>query len=187
MHERVPHRLVDFVADPEALSNIPREKFAARWKPVCEQRQFIALAPMSAAADRWEPTETAFIRKTLDDVVAHYNIDPTRIAVYGYQSGGAMAYLAGFEHVDRVRAVCAIDAVPPARAKLPENDPINRLAFFLGQSGKSVAAGSIKAVIARLQAAKLPVTQKSLGDQPRDLTDDELAEFGRWVDTLDRI
>jgi hypothetical protein len=45
----------------------------------------------------------------------------------------------------------------------------------------------IKAVIARLEAAKFPVTQMPLGEQPRELTADELSELGRWIDALDRI
>jgi hypothetical protein len=38
-----------------------------------------------------------------------------------------------------------------------------------------------------LQAAKFPVTLKSLGEQPRELTAEELTELARWIDTLDRI
>jgi hypothetical protein len=98
-----------------------------------------------------------------------------------------MAYLVGFEHVDRIRAIAAVDSAPPARAKVPDSDPINTLAFYLGTAEKSPAAAGIKALVAKLQAAKLPVTQKALGDQPRDLSPDELAELARWIDTLDRI
>ncbi|HMC11595.1 MAG TPA: PDZ domain-containing protein, partial [Pirellulaceae bacterium] len=66
---------------------VDREKLAARWKALCEERQLIVLAPMSAAADKWQPTEIEFIKKTLDDVISRYKVDPTRIAVYGYQTG----------------------------------------------------------------------------------------------------
>jgi hypothetical protein len=98
-----------------------------------------------------------------------------------------MAYLVGFEHTDRVRAIVAIDAVPPLRTRLPETDPIKRLAFFIGQAEKSATAPLMKALLAALNEAKFPVTKKSLSEQPRDLTDDELAELGRWLDALDRI
>jgi serine protease Do len=183
-HPGVPHSLVVVLSAP---GPVDKDKLAERWKDVCESRQLIVLAPMSAAADKWQPTETAFVRKTIDDVIGRYNIDTTRIAAYGYQAGGAMAYLVGFEHVDRIRAIAAVDSAPPPRAKVPDSDPINTLAFYLGTAEKSPAAAALKALIARLQAAKLPVTQKSLGAQPRDLTADELAELARWVDTLDRI
>jgi predicted esterase len=142
---------------------------------------------MSAAADKWQPTEIDFIRKTIDDCLAHYNIDPTRIATYGYQTGGAMAYLVGFEHTDRVRAIVAIDAVPPNRTRLPESDPINRLAFFIGTAEKSVTAPLLKTLFTALDALKFPITKKSLGEKPHDLKDEELDELGRWLDALDRI
>jgi len=34
---------------------------------------------------------------------------------------------------------------------------------------------------------KVPVTLKDLGEQPRYLNADELAELARWIDMLDRI
>ena len=183
-HPLVPHGLVVVLHAP---GPVDKAAFEARWKPVCEKYSLIALAPLSAKADKWEPTESDFIRKTLDDVIAHYNVDPTRIAAYGYQTGGSMAWLVGFGHLDRVRAVIAIDAVPPARTKSPENDPVNRLAVFVGTAAKAPTAAAMKAFLARLEATRFPITQKALGEQPRDLTSDELDELGRWIDALDRI
>jgi serine protease Do len=183
-HPQVPHGVLVVLSAP---GPVEREKLAARWKPLCEQHQFIVLAPMSAAADRWHSTEVEFIRKTLDDVIAHYNVDPTRIATYGYQTGGMIAYLFAFEHSERVRAIVAIDAVPPQLATLPDTDPINRLAFFIGQADKSAIAPRMKDLLAALDEAKFPVTKHPLGDKPRDLTDDELIALGRWLDSLDRI
>jgi predicted esterase len=142
---------------------------------------------MSAAADKWQSTETEFIKKTLEDVIAHYNIDPTRIAVYGYQTGGAMAFLAGLQNTERVRAIAAIDAVPPPRTRLPETDPVNRLAFFIGHAEKSATAPLTKTLFEALAELKHPVSRLSVGDQPRDLTNEELDKLGRWLDTLDRI
>ena len=180
----VPHGLVVVIAPP---GKVDREALVARWKELCERHQLIVLAPQSASSDKWEPTESAYIRKTIDEVVGRYTIDLPRICAFGHQSGGSMAYLVGFEHVDRVRAIAVVDAIPPVRVKPPENDPINRLAFYQATAEKSASAPMIKAVIARLEAAKFPVTTRSLGEQARELSDDELAELARWVDTLDRI
>ena len=180
----VPHGVLVALASP---GKVDREQLVSRWKDVCESRQLILLAPMSAAADKWQPTETDFIRKTLDDVLAHYTVDPTRIAVFGSQAGGAMAFLVGFEHTDRIRAIAASDAVPPPRTQLPDADPINRLAFFVIKADKSPAAAGQKVLVERLRTAKFPVTEKSLGEKSRELTTDELAELARWIDTLDRI
>ena len=183
-HPQTPHGVLIVVSSPGAVD---REKLAARWKSVCEERKLIVLAPMSAAADKWQATETEFIKKTLDDVIAHYTVDASRIGIYGYQTGGAMAYLAGFENVDRIRAIVAIDAVPPPRTRLPETDPINRLAFFIGHAEKSAVAPMMKILFEALGERKYPITKMSLGEQPRDLSDEELTQLGRWLDALDRI
>jgi serine protease Do len=183
-HPQVSHGVLVVLSAP---GPVDRDKLAARWKALCEKHHFIVLAPRSAAADKWQPTEIEFIKKTLDDVVAHYNIDPNRIATCGYQTGGSMAYLFAFENINRVRAVVAIDAVPPLRISLPDADPINRLAFFIGQAEKSATAPLMKALLAALDADKFPVTKQALGEQPRDLSDDELIPLGRWLDALDRI
>lgn len=183
-HPQTPHGLLVALSGP---GPVDREKFASRWKNIAAERQLIVLAPMSANPDKWQSTETDFIRKTLDDAVKNYNIDPTRIAVYGYQTGGSMAYLVGFEHTDRVRAIIAIDAVPPSAAHLPDADPIRRLAFVIGQADKSPAAPIIKSLLTALETMKFPVTKMQLGEKPRDLNDDELQQLARWLDSLDRI
>jgi serine protease Do len=180
----VAHGVVVVLSAPGAVD---RDKLASRWKEVCEERQLIVLAPMSASGDKWQPTETEFIKKTLEENLSHYNVDPNRISVYGYQSGGAMAYLYGLENMQRVRAIIAIDAVPPLRVQLPDTDPINRLAFFIGHADKSSNAALMKTLFAALEGEKFPVTKKLLGEKPRDLNDEELTELGRWIDTLDRI
>jgi serine protease Do len=183
-HPQSPHGVLVVLSGP---GKIDKEKFESRWKTIANDRQLIVLAPMSEATDKWQATETEFIRKTLDDVVSNYNVDPTRIAVYGYQSGGAMAYLAGFEHTDRIRAIIAIDSVPPSGTRLPDADPIRPLAFALGQADKSTVAPLMKSLITALESMKFPVTKISLGEKARDLSDDELSQLGRWLDTLDRI
>jgi serine protease Do len=183
-HPDVPHGLVVVIPAPGAVD---RDKLASRWKEVCTKRQLIVVAPMSEKSDKWQPTETEFIRKTLDDVAGRYNIDATRIATYGYQTGGTMAFLFAFENVERIRAIAAIDAAPPARTQIPTTDPVNRLAFFLGRAAKSPAAALQKAFLEALQSLKHPVTLQDLGDEPRDLTDDEVSALARWLDTLDRI
>jgi serine protease Do len=183
-HPQVPHGLVILLSAP---GPVDREQLVERWKTVCEERQLIVLAPMSAAGDKWDPTETDVVRKLLDDLMANYSVDSMRIVSYGYQTGGAMAYLVAFGHGDRVRAICAVDAVPPARTAIPDNDPINRLAFYLAKAERSPAATGMAALATRLKGAKFPVIEIPLGEQPRQLNDDELAELGRWIDTLDRI
>lgn len=183
-HPEVPHGVVVWLHGPGGLV---RDALETRWKSVCEKHHFIVLSPQAANPSKWEPTDAAFIRKALDDLTSHYHIDRGRIAVYGYQAAGSMAYLVGFNHLDRVRAIVAVDAAPPARTVLPENDPLTRLAFFIATAERSPAASSSKAAAQRLAAALYPVTIKSVGEQPRDLNDSEIADLVRWLDSLDRL
>lgn len=183
-HPNTPHGLLVVLSAP---GPVDRDKLESRWKALAAERQLIILAPMSASADKWQAIESDFIRKTIDDAVANYNIDPTRLAIYGYQSGGSMAYLVGFEHTDRVRAIIAIDSAPPQGSRLPDADPIRRLAFVIGHSEKSPAAPILKSLFTALEAMKFPVTKLPFGEKPRDFNDDELQQLTRWLDTLDRI
>ncbi|MCE9527973.1 MAG: hypothetical protein K8R36_18180 [Planctomycetales bacterium] len=147
----------------------------------------IILAPQSLDPNKWEPTEAAFIRKTLDDLLSHYTIDRSRIAIYGYQNSGSLAFLVGVQNTDRIRAIVAVDAVPPARTAVPENDPLVRLAFYFASSDKSPHVPGIKAASERLKVMKYPVNIKTLGESPRDLNAEEITELARWIDALDRI
>ncbi len=93
--------------------------------------------------------------------------------------------LLAYRNREVFRAAAVIDAgtvVPP-----PEIDPDHRLAIYLGTAKASQQAQLIQMTLARLAAAKIPVTQKELGKDPRDLTPAETAELARWIDMLDRI
>jgi serine protease Do len=152
-HPEVPHGVVIWL---HGSGGLQRDALATRWKAACEKHHFIVLAPQASNPARWEPTDAAFVLKTLDDLTTHYNVDRSRIAVYGYQTAGSMAFLVGLNNLNRVRAVVAVDAAPPARTVLPENDPLTRLAFFLAAAEKSPAAAGAKAVAQRLQAGLYP-------------------------------
>lgn len=164
-----------------------REKLLARWKDHCDKNDLILLAPQAADPSRWVPTEVDFIHKTLDDIISKYNVDPTRIVAHGYQAGAAMAYMTAFAHRDVVRAVAAVDAGLPARARVAANDPVERLAIHATYAKSSKLAERIKGAVTRLKAMKYPVIAKELDGDARYLNDEELSELVRWIDTLDRL
>lgn len=178
---RVPYGLIVWLPEPNGFD---RDQFVQRWKTHCETRDMILLAPRPADAARWQPTEVEFIRKTLDQIRGTYRIDPTRVVVHGYQAGGAMAYLTALQHRDVVRAVVPVDAAIPTLVRLPSNDPVQRLAIYNVSSPKSRLADKITAGLERLRELKYPVITR---DAAGNLSDEGLAELGRWIDTLDRI
>jgi serine protease Do len=183
-HPQVPHGVLIYLPPPGAVE---REKLAARFQSLAAKTQTIVLVPQSADPKKWDPTEVDFIRKTLDDLKNHYTVDPTRVALFGAEASGTMAILTALDQRESIRGLAIAEAMPPARMKLPDNDPVQRLSLLLISAEKSPTKAIYGALATKLAEAKFPVTQHSLGEQPREMqaADDEL--LFRWLDALDRI
>lgn len=93
-HPDIPHGVIIWL---HGNGGVDRAALAARWKDVCEKQHLIVLAPQALDPNKWEPTEAAFVRKTLDDLLSHYNIDRSRIAIYGYQNSVRWHFLLASE------------------------------------------------------------------------------------------
>jgi serine protease Do len=183
-HPQVPHGVLIYLPPPGAVE---REKLAARFQALAAKTQTMVLVPQSADPKKWDPTEVDFIRKTLDDLKLHYTVDPTRVALFGAEASGTMAILATLDQRESIRGLAIAEAMPPARMKLPDNDPVQRLSLLLISAEKSPTKAIYGALASKLVEAKFPVTQHSLGEQPRELqtADDEF--LFRWLDSLDRM
>jgi serine protease Do len=161
------------------------DELVAQWKERCGKNDLILLAPKSADSAKWLPTEAAFVRKAIDEIRNSYHCDPARIVVYGQQAGGSLAYLLAFANREVIRGVAAVDA--PLMGRALENDPADRLAFFVTTAKNATFAAQITAGIEQLEKFKYTVTVKDQGESSRPLSDDELAELLRWIDSLDKI
>jgi hypothetical protein len=155
------------------------------WKEVCDSSQTILLMPQAKGARAWLPTETAFVRKTIENLRKEYSIDPERIAVYGANSSGAMAFLTAFTHRDLIRGVAAFHSPIPRRAPMVINEPLQRLAAYIVAPQKGRAAKRIQENVKRLAETKIPVTQRQV--EGPELDGESRNELLRWIDTLDRI
>jgi serine protease Do len=156
-----------------------------QWKPLCDRYGLIFVAPKSADSNRWTSGEVTLIDRVMMQVVGKYNVDPTRIVVHGYESGGVLAFLSAYRNRELFRGVAAVEAAPNGAP--PENDPLARLTIYMATAEKSRLAKPVESAVAALRQMGMPVTVKSLGDVSRYLSSDELAELARWIDTLDRI
>jgi serine protease Do len=169
----------------DANSAPKTEELLAAWKPLCDRAGLVVVIPKPAAESGWRPDDAAYLEKLIGQVRSDYTIDAARVVVGGRGPGGTLAYVAAFRSRDLVRAVAAVDAammLPP-----PESDPEHRLSVYAASAKKSPLAVAVAQTAARLREAKVPLTEKNLGDNPRDLRPAELAEFVRWIDMLDRI
>ncbi|MBX7072420.1 MAG: PDZ domain-containing protein [Pirellulales bacterium] len=179
---RVPHGLVLWL---HGAGGGKSDELIERFRPMCEARDLILVAPQAADAGGWKPTEERFIQGALAEVIKSYNIDSARVVAAGEGTGGSLAYAIAFAQREKIRAVAAINA-PPA-GKAPDNDPLQRLAIYSASSAKSASARAIRAGLEKLETMKFPVTRKDLGETERPLSADELLDLGRWIDALDRI
>ena len=181
---RQPHGVVVWLHAPGGFKS---DELVELWKPLCEQHDFILLAPKGADKARWQPTEARFVRRALEELQKNYTTDPARVVIHGHQGGGAMAYLVGLLNPDVFRAIAAVDAPLPRLAQVPASDPTHRLAFYTTLASKSENAAAVEATIKKLREAKYPVTVVEIGEQARYLTAEEMAELVRWFDALDRL
>lgn len=160
-------------------------KLLASWQPLCDRHDLILIAPKAAEAEKWMPGEMGLVDRLLAEVSGKYLIDPARVIVSGQESGGALAFLAAHRNREAVRAVAAVDAMPAGA--MPENEPPYRLAVYSAIASKSRWVRPIETANAAMRKMKIPVTVKSLGETPRAMNPEELAELARWIDMLDRI
>jgi S1-C subfamily serine protease len=180
----LPHGVLIWFSAP---GPIDKEALEKQWSAAAALGNFVLLAPQAGDAKAWQPTEVDLVKKFLSEAQLRFNVDPARVVVGGREAGGSMAWLVGLGDVDRVRGVAAFDAAVPARAALPDNDPVKRLAFYLGGATKGPAAAGMKAVSIKLKQGKFPVSDPvDLGEKPRPLSEEETAALARWIDSLDR-
>ena len=82
-------------------------------------------------------TEIEFVRRTIDELIARYHVDLTRVVLHGHQAGGAMAYHVALDHREIARAVAPVAApLPPGIGNLTTDpvqcvDPADQLGEFL--------------------------------------------------------
>ena len=161
-----------------------QERLVKRWQRHCNTRHLILLMPQAAKQKRWVPTEVDYVRKAIDEIRKSYRIDDTRIVVHGHQAGGVLAYMLAFSQRDLIRGVATVDAEVPPRLNLPANAPLQRLAVYIASDNDSPRAARAAAALKRLRDLQYPVTTRQSKGYLSEMQVDELV---RWIDTLDRL
>jgi len=162
-------------------------KTLAQWKPLCDRHGLILLVPSPKDSKRWDPSETAMLRRAAMQLIGQYNIDRQRVALVGQESGGSMAWLLALSARGLVRGLAVIESPLPLGSEVPQTDPATPLSIYAAASEPAQKNGRIAKTLESLRAAKFAVTAHSLGDQARPLDEAELADLARWIDTLDRL
>lgn len=177
------HALVVWLRAADAASD--DDALLSRWKERCRRGGVILFAPRPAETSGWQRDDFEFIRKAVEQLRTTYDLDMSRVVAAGGERGGALAYALAFHWRDVVRGVLAIQA-QPGGAPL-DNDPVYRLDFYLTTNARARFADDTARLIEALRERKYAVTVREQAEPTGDLTDDEAAEFLRWLDSLDKV
>jgi serine protease Do len=163
------------------------DELIAQWRDLCDKHDLILLAPTTQNDAGWRPTDLDYLRKTMEQVTNGYRIDSHRIVVGGQQIGGAMSYLLALAQRDLVRGVVAVDAALPSRVRVPDNEPLRRLAFFTTVARGSRLVEAVEQGVTKLREMRFPVTVWEDQAAATDWNDAARSALARWIDSLDRL
>ncbi len=118
-----------------------------RWRQICRERGVILLAPKAGTAETWTPNEIGFIKAAVESFVERYAIDPQRIVLHGFDSGGVLAQQLAFKERELFPALCLAGA--PLAIQPPENRPDFPLQWDFIYGADDPQNGKIEASIQR--------------------------------------
>lgn len=180
----IAHALVVWLHPPGKNKDEDLETIAAIWEDYCAANNIILVMPISENEAGWLPGESDVVTEAIQDTMKRYMIDPRRVVTHGLGVGGQMALHLGFGARELVRGVAAVGAVP---TNIKDNQPANRLAFFLATGALDPLAKSIADSRVKLADKKYSAHYLEMPNRGREyLEDAQLRELVRWIDMLDK-
>ena len=156
------------------------------WETYCDSANFILIGPQAKNGVDWVANETEELTQTIQQAVAGFTIDRSRVVVHGMGNGGSMAMYLAFNSRDLIRAAVVSGAVLNGNAK--DNLPNQPLSFYVVAGDKDPLIKEIKDTNEKLKAKKFPVIFRELKDFGKEYLDQKtLTEICNWLDALDRI
>jgi predicted peptidase len=140
---------------------------------------FVVLSPQCEKGEIWSDAD--LLIALLDNVVAHYRIDPDRIYLAGASLGGRGVLYLAYKRPERFAAVAALCSWAPNIdwARALRDMPIW---IFHGDQDKTVPLGEAEDMVKALQAAGNEVKFTVLPGRGHDITDVfELPELTKWM------
>lgn len=156
------------------------------WKPECERRGMIIVAPQCDRPAGWSPNDLEFVQDCVAKVRETYAIAPERVFAHAIGSAVPFAAVYTFRNKETVRGAALTGA--SLRGTAPENDPDERLQFHLSASLADKQAAAVKVTADMLKKARFPTVFSTYPqDKEGYLPDVMVEELARWADALDRI
>jgi predicted esterase len=92
------------------------KNFIQFWEGTIARYNYVAVA-VKSAGNAWEDSDSTRILKTMEDVKKNHRIDPERVFLLGYSSGGFMACRFGVKNHALFRAMAALSGAQEAGGK----------------------------------------------------------------------
>ena len=157
-----------------------------QWKPICDQRGLMIIAPKAQKIGGWSPNEAEFVKGALEQFAGQYPVDPGRVFLHSFSSGGRFAYRLAFKYRELIHGLAMVAA--PLREPPPENDPDYRLQFHLLCGEIDNLYRAVQQTVGGLRRLKFPVSFRSIaGRDHKYPPNEQVREISRWADCLDRI
>lgn len=178
---RMPHGLLVILGKP----GVEGKTLLEPWQAIADRDRLVLLAPEPSNARGWSPPDVEFVIKTIEAAVQSHTIDSHRIVVLGESAGGAVGQLVIGKRRDLIRGLVSINGTFPRGLSLPENEPLQRLAFYLFADDKPQLAAPTDKLAEALRERKFPAARGTSTDGGLD--EDQRDAVARWLDTLDRL
>ncbi|MDZ4686709.1 MAG: PDZ domain-containing protein, partial [Planctomycetaceae bacterium] len=156
------------------------------WKPECERRGLIIVAPKTDNPAGWAPNDLEFVNDCVARVREIYRIAPERIWMQAVGNATGVGLASVFRQRTIYRGAALVN--PPPLGKLPENDPEHRLQFHLSTASGTPDATKLERSVKSLRESGYPAVLTTF--PPSDghkLSDGLVGQLARWAECLDRI
>ncbi len=179
----IAHGIVVWLHPPGKNKEDDAKDLRNKWEDYCAENHLILVMPV-LDKDDWIPSASDFVVGSVSETMKLYTIDRQRIVAHGMGVGGQMALYLGFNHRDTFRGVCALGATTK---QIKDNVANQRLSFYLAagqfdQIVKNIAESRVK-----LAERRFPAFYREMPERGREyLTDKDLKEVVRWIDSLDQ-
>jgi hypothetical protein len=145
-------------------------------------QKYIAIAVGGREGQCWNVnTDTPTVLAAIADVKTHYNVDPRRVVLGGYSSGGDLAYRMAFQNAKLFAGVLAENTSPFADTGLSQSDAIAGAAWKFNvvqlahTEDDTYKIATVRSETDALKAAGFPVTRI---ERPGTHYDDDTATTG---------
>lgn len=180
----IAHSLIVWLHPPGKGTKEDLDAWADLWDiDYCRKHHIILLMPVEKA-ENWSPQSADFVVAATRETMKTYTIDRQRVVTHGLAVGGSMALHLAFNHRDLYRGAGIVGATATG---IKDNVANQRLSFYIAagsfdQIVKSIADSRIK-----LAERRYPAFYTEMEKRGRDyLTEKQINEMARWLDTLDQ-